>query len=152
MPGNCLRPRCATSAWSIHNNKDKVDFTVNLEAIHAPPGTAYRDARLPRLIHSRRGTWSTVETGLPIEPVAEDMLADFRDYGWPAILAAVDLPGFQPDPTTSRATSSPEEDSGFNPSTIYQFSLRSEPLSPFIGGRLAATGAAAGLRLRDGRM
>jgi hypothetical protein len=29
----------------LHNSKDKVDFTVNLEAIHAPPGTAYRDAR-----------------------------------------------------------------------------------------------------------
>jgi hypothetical protein len=58
-----------------------------------------------------------VETGHPIEPVAEDMLADFRDYGWPAILAAVDSPGFQPDPTTSRATSSPEEDSG--PNTLW---------------------------------
>ena len=91
-----------------------MDFTVNLEAIHAPPGTAYRDARLPRLIHNRRRTWWTVETGHPIELVAEDMLADFRDYGWPAILAAVDSPGFQPDPTTSRATSSPEEDSAPN--------------------------------------
>jgi hypothetical protein len=50
-----------------------------------------------------------VETGHPIEPVAEDMLADFRDCGWPAILAAVDSPGFKPDPTTSRATSSPKK-------------------------------------------
>ena len=55
-----------------------------------------------------------METGHPIEPVAEDMLAEFRDYDWPAILAAVDSPGFQPDPTTSRATSSPEEDSAPN--------------------------------------
>jgi hypothetical protein len=61
-----------------------VDFTVNLEAIHAPPGAGYRDARLPRLIHSRRRTWWTAETGHPIGLVAEDMLADFRDYGRPA--------------------------------------------------------------------
>jgi hypothetical protein len=68
----------------LHNSKDKVDFTVNLEAIHAPPGAGYRDARLPRLIHSRRRTWWTAETGHPIGLVAEDMLADFRDYGRPA--------------------------------------------------------------------
>jgi hypothetical protein len=58
--------------------------------IHASIGAACRDMRLLRLIRSRRRTWWTVETGHPIEPVAEDMLADFRDYGWPAILAAVD--------------------------------------------------------------
>lgn len=65
------------------------------------PGAAYRDMRLLQLIHSRRRTWWTAETGHPIESAAEDMLGDFRDHGWPAILAAVDSPDVPPDPTTN---------------------------------------------------
>jgi HEAT repeats len=47
----------------------------------------------------------TVEVGRPTEPVAEDLLAAFSDYGWPAIRALMDDPGYPPDPSRRWARS-----------------------------------------------
>jgi hypothetical protein len=105
-PGNCPRPQCATSAWTsraasatqagphrLHRDCKGRSITArtrwNSRSTwgRSTRGAAYRDMRLLRLIHSRRRTWWTAETGHPIESAAEDMLGDFRDHGWPAILA-----------------------------------------------------------------
>jgi len=40
-----------------------------------------------------------VSSGDPVEPVASEVLRVFRSYGWPAIQAALDNPGYPKDPT-----------------------------------------------------
>ncbi len=40
-----------------------------------------------------------VSSGGPVEPVASEVLRVFRSYGWPAIQAALDNPGYPKDPT-----------------------------------------------------
>jgi hypothetical protein len=41
--------------------------------------------------------WWALEAGEPVEPVASDVLRVFRGYGWPAIQAALDNPGYPRD-------------------------------------------------------
>jgi hypothetical protein len=119
-------------------------------------GAAYRDMRLLRLIHSRRRTWWTAETGHPIESAAEDMLGDFHDHGWPAILAADHGPDTRPAEAPGRYCSDPRIRNalltGFNPSPAHSSAPGQGHYPPSSRGRWAATGAAAGLRLWGGRM
>ncbi len=94
---------------SRYNTKDKVDFTIHLGAVYAPTGEGYWHIRLPRLMPGRHRGWWMLETGQPIEPVAQDVLAALHAYGWPAILAAVDSPGYPPDPAIRWARTFPSE-------------------------------------------
>lgn len=93
---------------SRHSSKQKVDFTVNLVAGYDPTMKGYWDSRLDSLVPGR-SSWWTVETGHPIGPVAEDLLTAFRGYGWPALLAALDSPGYPPDPAPRWARTFPRE-------------------------------------------
>lgn len=51
-----------------------------------------------------------IEVSSPPERVAESVLAGFRRYGWPAIQAAMDSPGFPPDPHAGWARTFPRAD------------------------------------------
>jgi HEAT repeats len=94
---------------SRYSSKQKVDFTVNLVAGYDPTMKGYWDSRLDSLMPGRRTSWWTVETGHPTGPVAADLLTAFRGYGWPALLAALDSPGYPPDPAARRARTFPRE-------------------------------------------
>jgi hypothetical protein len=94
---------------SHYNTKDKVDFTIHLGAVYTPTGYGYWHPRLPMLIPGRHRGWWTLQTGQPIEPTAQDIMTAFHAYGWPAILAAVDSPGYPPDPAALWARTFPRE-------------------------------------------
>lgn len=92
---------------SRYNTKDNVDFTIHLGAEYVPTGYGYWHMRLPALMPGRHRGWWNLQTGEPMEPVAEDVLAAFHAYGWPAILAAVDSPGYPKDPAVRWARTFP---------------------------------------------
>jgi hypothetical protein len=50
----------------------------------------------------------TLEAGRPAEPVAGEVLRVFRSYGWPAIQAALDNPGYPPDRSVRWARTFPK--------------------------------------------
>jgi hypothetical protein len=83
------------------------DFAVCLAARHVPTGTAYWTARLDDLIPGRLGQLWAVQAGRPLEPVAASVLSGLRDWGWPAVQAALDDPGFPPDPDAAWARTFP---------------------------------------------
>jgi HEAT repeat protein len=88
---------------SRHSTRSSIDFTVHLGAAHEPSRASYWSSSLRALIPENEGSWWTLDIGHPIEPVGEEVLAAFRAYGWPAILAALDSPGFPPDPAITWA-------------------------------------------------
>jgi hypothetical protein len=49
-----------------------------------------------------------LEAGGPVEPVASEVLRIFFSYGWPAIQAALDNPGYQRDPAVRWARTFPK--------------------------------------------
>jgi hypothetical protein len=83
---------------SRYSTKAEVDFTVYLSAVHGPTSATYWQSQLLGLIPGNRQIWWTVRVGSPAEPVAENVLDEFRRCGWPAIQAALDDPGYPPDP------------------------------------------------------
>jgi hypothetical protein len=99
---------------SIHNSKDKLDFTVDLGAIHARPALPAGTCALCD------GYTAAVAPGGRWRPApdragrAEDVPADFRDHGWSAILAAVGAPGFPTRSGDQQAQELPVEDSAPN--------------------------------------
>jgi len=84
------------SRWST---KDEVEFWVHLSAAHEPTSSPYWNWQLHALIpdNDSFSHW-TVRADQPVEPVAEHLLGMFRSYGWPAMQAALDSPGYPPDP------------------------------------------------------
>ncbi len=92
---------------SVHSTKDRVNFTVHLGAIHAPTNAMYWTHSLLGLIPGNQDAWWTVRADGPVQPVAAKFLAAVRSYGWPAILAALDDPGFPPDPADRWARTFP---------------------------------------------
>jgi hypothetical protein len=91
------------SRWST---KAEVMFWVHLSAAHEPTHSPYWNWRLHALIPGNESfsRW-TVRAGQPVEPIAEHLLGVFRSYGWPAIQAALDSPGYPPDPAVTWARS-----------------------------------------------
>jgi HEAT repeats len=91
---------------SIHNTKDEVVFWVHLTAFHRPTNSVYWNMQLLALIPANESFihW-TVRADEPVEPVGEHLLGVFRSYGWPAIQAALDSPGYPPDPSATWARS-----------------------------------------------
>jgi hypothetical protein len=75
-----------------------VDFGVYLSAHHTPTGTRFWAASLDELIPDRHGLRWAVQAGHSARPVARSVLAGFRQHGWPAIQAALEAPGYPPDP------------------------------------------------------
>ena len=49
-----------------------------------------------------------LEAGRPVEPVASEVLRIFFSYGWPAIQAALDNPGYPRDPSVQWARTFPK--------------------------------------------
>ncbi len=100
----------AGNVWtqkSVHSSKDRVNFTVHLSAAHVPTDAVYWTSNLLGLIPGNRDSWWTVSARGHADAVAARFLTGFRSYGWPAILAALDDPGFPPDPATRWARTYP---------------------------------------------
>ena len=87
---------------SVHSTKDEVLFWVHLTAFHRPTNSVYWDTQLHALIPGNESFmhW-TVRADEPAEPVGDHLLRLFRSYGWPAIQAALDSPGYPPDPSAT---------------------------------------------------
>ena len=92
---------------SVHSTKDHVNFTIHLSAGHGPTSDVYWTRNLLHLIPGNRDPWWTVHATDSAEPAAARFLAAFRRYGWPAMLAATDSPGFPPEPHTRWARTFP---------------------------------------------
>ena len=100
----------AGTVWtqkSVHSSKDWVNFTVHLSAAHVLTNAVYWTSSLLGLIPGNEDSWWTVSAGVPADTVAARVLGAFRSYGWPAILAALDEPGFPPDPAVRWARTFP---------------------------------------------
>ena len=84
---------------SRYSTREAVVFWVHLAAVHLPTKSAYWDMQLHALIpgNERLSSW-TVRADSPAGSVADHLLRVFRSYGWPAIQAALDSPGYPPDP------------------------------------------------------
>jgi len=79
-----------------YSTRAEVDFWIHLHAVHEPTGQVYWTKQLHSLVPGVND-W-TVEVGSPLEPVAEAVLDAIRRYGLPAMQAAMDSPGYPPDP------------------------------------------------------
>jgi hypothetical protein len=84
---------------SRYSTREAVEFSVLLTAVYLPTKSPYWDRQLNGLIlgDERLSRW-TVRADGPAEPIADRLLRVFRSYGWPAIQAALDSPGYPPDP------------------------------------------------------
>lgn len=84
---------------SMRSTRQSVDFWVILHATYIKTEWVYWDHTLSGL--DLPGEWNrhcwTLEAGAPVEPAATSVLRLFRRYGWPAIQAALDNPGYPPD-------------------------------------------------------
>jgi hypothetical protein len=97
---------------SRYSTKAEVVFWVHLSAAHQRTNSVYWTTQLHALIpgNDSFGRW-TLRADEQVEPVADHLLGVFRSYGWPAIQAAVDSPGYPPDPGITWARSFPAEPS-----------------------------------------
>lgn len=84
-----------------------MNFTIHLSAAHTPTNSVYWTHNLLGLIPANRDPWWTVSATDTAAPAAARFLRAVRDYGWPALLAAIDDPGFPPDPTDRWARTFP---------------------------------------------
>ncbi len=100
---------------SVHSTEDHVNFTVHLSASHTPTNTVYWTHSLLGLIPGNQDPWWTVSATDTAGPAAARFLRAFRDYGWPAIQAALDSPGFPPDPAVRWARTFPPASRHYRP-------------------------------------
>ena len=75
-----------------------VDFWINMHASDIKTEFVYWDWDLRSLAPELLSLW-VLRAGDRVEPVASEVLRVFRGYGWPAIQAALDNPGYPRDPT-----------------------------------------------------
>ena len=95
--------RYATAAYaaevgfgkSYRSTRHEVIFSVMLNALHIGIDRVYWYYTLAGLAHTR-GDWR-IKARAAGGPVASSVLRAFRGYGWPAIQAALDDPGYPPD-------------------------------------------------------
>jgi hypothetical protein len=141
---------------SVGSTRTEVWFSVHLLASHVPSRAVYWAKELQWLVPEIPNSGWTVEVGSPPEPVAESVLNGFRRYGWPAMRAAMDAPGFPPDPWANWARTFPRldvTDLGYGPADLGEIAwvLRptGEPADQWfamLGGE-SARGRIDGLRL-----
>src|SRR5215470_1591273 len=74
-----------------------VDFWINMHASDIKTEFVYWDWDLRSLAPELLSLW-VLRAGDRVEPVASEVLRVFRGYGWPAIQAALDNPGYPRDP------------------------------------------------------
>jgi hypothetical protein len=82
---------------SRSSTRREADFWVDLHASDIKTEFVYWHRPLDSLDPERLSRWE-VRAGNSVEPVASEVLLVFRSYGWPAIQAALDSPGYPPDP------------------------------------------------------
>lgn len=82
---------------SLGSTRQEAGFWVDLRASDIETEFVYWERPLDSLDPERPSLWK-VQAGGPVEPVAGEVLRVFRRYGWPAIQAALDSPGYPPDP------------------------------------------------------
>jgi len=100
-PG-AFRCETATHAAEVRFRKSRgssrqsVSFWVDMHASDIKTEFVYWDWTLTGLAPELVLLW-VVEAGRPVGPVASEVLRVFRSYGWPAIQAALDNPGYPRD-------------------------------------------------------
>lgn len=87
------------------STRQEVSFWVDLHASWTKTEWVYWEWTLCSL--AREPLWELQAEG-PAEPVASEVLRVFRRYGWPAIQAALDNPGYPPDPAVHWAGTFPK--------------------------------------------
>jgi len=92
---------------SRYSNKQEVDFWADTQASDIKTEFVYWNWDLRSLAPELLSKWE-VRAGGPVEPVASEVLRVFRNYGWPAIQAALDNPGYPRDPTARWARTFPK--------------------------------------------
>lgn len=98
---------------SMRSTRQSVDFWVMLYATDIKTEWVYWDHTLSGLdLPGERETDWTLEAGHPVEPAASSVLLLFRAYGWPAIQAALDNPGYPPDRSARWARTFPKRPVG----------------------------------------
>jgi hypothetical protein len=97
--------RCETAAHAAEvrfrksrgSTRQEVDFWVDMHASDIKTEFVYWEWNLHSLAPELLLFW-TLEAGGPVGPVASEALRVFHSYGWPAIQAALDNPGYPKDP------------------------------------------------------
>jgi hypothetical protein len=82
---------------SRYSTRQEVDFWVDLHASWIKTEWVYWGWTLDALAPEPLSRWE-VTAAAPVEPVASEVLRVFRSYGWPAIQAVLDNPGYPRDP------------------------------------------------------
>jgi hypothetical protein len=82
---------------SRYSTRQEVEFWVDLHASDIKTEWVYWDRPLNSLDPEPVSRWQVTADG-PVEPVASDVLRMFHSYGWPAIQAALDNPGYPKGP------------------------------------------------------
>jgi Domain of unknown function (DUF4304) len=108
-----------TTQKSTASNREQVRFWVHLTAAYLPTNSTYWTTPLHALIPANTSFTSwTIRADAPAEPVAENLLSVFLDNGWPAIQAALDSPGYPPDPAATWARTFPAEPAAGSPPQV----------------------------------
>lgn len=94
---------------SRYSTKQEVDFWADMHASDIKTEFVYWDWDLRSLAEELLSAW-TLKAGVSVEPVAREVLRVFSRYGWPAIQAALDNPGYPRDRTV--AAHVPEDAAG----------------------------------------
>jgi HEAT repeats len=111
-PG-AFRHETATHAGEVRFRKSRgsttqeVHFWADLHTSDLKTEFVYWKWQLHSLAPEPLIGW-TLEAGEPVEPVASEVLRIFHSYGWPAIQAALDNPGYPRDPTVQWARTFPK--------------------------------------------
>jgi hypothetical protein len=111
-PG-AFRHESATHACEVRFRKSRgstpqyVDFWADLHTSDLKTEFVYWNWPLHSLAPEPLIGW-TLEVGRPVEPVASEVLRIFHSYGWPAIQAALDNPGYPRDPAVRWARTFPK--------------------------------------------
>jgi len=98
-----FRLETATHAAEVRFRKSRgstsheVSFWLDMHASDIKTEWVYWSWNLHSLAGELLGLWE-VGPGGQVEPVASEVLRVFRSYGWPAIQAALDNPGYPRDP------------------------------------------------------
>jgi hypothetical protein len=95
---------------SMGSTRQMVNFWVTLQATYIKTEWVYWHNTLTGLNlpgERNRRSW-TLDADGPVEPAANSVLGLFRSYGWPAIQAALDNPGYPPDRSVRWARTFPK--------------------------------------------
>jgi hypothetical protein len=103
-----FRHETATHACEVRFRKSRgsttreVHFWADMHASDLKTEFVYWKWQLHSLAPEPLIGW-TLEAGRPAGPVASELLRIFHSYGWPAIQAALDNPGYPRDPSVQWA-------------------------------------------------